>query len=76
MIFNCMQKKRFHRPTKITQLTREADDNDRVETVVIDFDTQTRKLDVESRIFLNKIDIFQITEIFNSIWRFQRLEKI
>ena len=44
--------------------------------VVIDFDMPTRKLDVESRIFLNKIDIFQITEIFNSNWRFQRLEKI
>ena len=42
--------------------------------VVIDFDMPTRKL--ESRIFLNKIDIFQITEIFNSNWRFQRLEKI
>ena len=45
---------------------------------MIDFDTPTRKLEVESKIFLNKIDVFQIPEIFNrrQIWRFQRLEKI
>ena len=48
------------------------------EAIMIDFDTPTRKLEVESRIFLNKIDIFQIPEIFNSrqIWRFERLEKV
>ena len=50
----------------------------KAEAILIDFDTPTRKLEVESRIFLNKIDIFQIPEIFNErqIWRFQRLEKI
>ena len=54
------------------------DDSDIVEAIIIDFDTPTRKLEVESKIFLNKIDIFQIPEIFNrrQIWRFQRLEKI
>ena len=57
----------------------EVDDNEKIaEAILIDFDTPTRKLEVESRIFLNKIDIFQIPEIFNKrqIWRFQRLEKI
>ena len=45
---------------------------------MIDFDTPTRKLDLKSRIFLNKIDIFQIPEIFNTrqIWRFERMEKV
>ena len=57
----------------------EVDEKEKIaEAIVIDFDTPTRKLEVESRVFLNKIDIFQIPEIFNTrqVWRFQRLEKI
>ena len=57
---------------------REEEKEATAEAIMIDFETPTRKLEVESRIFLNKIDIFQIPEIFNSrqIWRFERLEKI
>ena len=57
----------------------EVDENEKIaEAILIDFETPTRKLEVESRVFLNKIDIFQIPEIFNTrqVWRFQRLEKI
>ena len=73
------RRKAAKRGQSISNYKRDkVDDSDIVEAIIIDFDTPTRKLEVESKIFLNKIDIFQIPEIFNrrQIWRFQRLEKI
>ena len=74
-----LKKKDKKRRSRNGQREEEVDENEQTaEAIMIDVDTPTRKLEVESRIFLNKIDVFQIPEIFNSrqIWRFERLEKV